>query len=50
MPPTRQDRMLKESGVKWEIRDFDTSHSPFLSRPTELAASLGELVDIFNEA
>ena len=36
--------MTKHCGVVWEVRAFDTSHSPFLSRPKELADwMIGEL-------
>lgn len=35
--------MLAGSGVEWDVRDFDTGHSPFLVKPEELAATLLEL-------
>lgn len=39
-PPALQTKWLKETEVDWETIEFDTSHSPFLSRPNELATCL----------
>lgn len=45
VPPALQNKWLKETEVQWEILDFDTSHSPFLSRPSELAICLQGLAE-----
>jgi pimeloyl-ACP methyl ester carboxylesterase len=37
LPTFVQDIMVEASGVDWIKKTFDTSHSPFLSCPTELA-------------
>ena len=38
IPPIAQEMMLKGSGVEWNVKSFDSSHSPFLSHPEELSA------------
>lgn len=43
IPLEAQNAMLAGSGVEWDVRDFDTGHSPFLVKPGELAATLIEL-------
>jgi len=43
IPLEAQNAMLAGSGVEWDVRDFDTGHSPFLVKPEELAATLLEL-------
>lgn len=35
--PAAQDFMLQQSGVRWNVKDFQTGHAPFLSKPKELA-------------
>lgn len=45
LPPAVQTKWLTETEVDWAIIDFDTSHSPFLSRPNELAACLEGLAE-----
>ena len=47
IPVLAQDMMVQHSGVKWMIEEFDTSHSPFLSRPAELAVCLARLAEKF---
>ena len=42
-----QDEMLKASGVDWIVNTLDSSHSPFLSCPAELADCLMGLADKF---
>ena len=37
LPTSVQDIMVEASGVDWIKKTFDTSHSPFLSCPAELA-------------
>ncbi len=43
-----QDTMMKDSGVEWMVREYETGHSPFLSVPDQVAETLDELRDIFN--
>ncbi|KAL8722857.1 MAG: hypothetical protein Q9225_000744 [Loekoesia sp. 1 TL-2023] len=38
LPPFAQDLFVANSGAKWDVRKLDTSHSPFLSQPSELAS------------
>lgn len=47
LPVHAQDMMIQHSGVKWTTEEFDTSHSPFLSRPAELAGCLARLAEGF---
>ena len=43
LPPFVQDMFIDKSGVQWNVKDIETSHSPFASRPEELADLLGEI-------
>lgn len=47
IPVLAQDLMVQQSGVEWVVKGLDTSHSPFLSRPAELAACLAGLAEEF---
>lgn len=50
IPIERQDGMVAGAGgqEKWVVRTLEGSgHSPFLSRPHEVAAALQEIVDVF---
>ncbi|KAL8827043.1 MAG: hypothetical protein Q9191_003427 [Dirinaria sp. TL-2023a] len=38
LPPFAQDAFVANSGVAWNVQKLDTSHSPFLSEPAQLAA------------
>ncbi|KAL8688713.1 MAG: hypothetical protein Q9218_005447 [Villophora microphyllina] len=38
LPPFAQDAFVAGSGAEWEVQKLDTSHSPFLSEPKQLAA------------
>lgn len=38
--PEMQDLVVKMSGGKWTIVTMETSHSPFLSRPAEMAETI----------
>ncbi|KAJ5626237.1 hypothetical protein N7510_002546 [Penicillium lagena] len=49
IPYIAQDMMLQNSGVRWYIKDMDTSHSPFLSRPRELVDQVLEFASLFQE-
>ncbi|OJD13862.1 hypothetical protein AJ78_05733 [Emergomyces pasteurianus Ep9510] len=42
--PIAQEMMLKHSGVDWNIREMNTSHSPFLSKPQETADIIVEMI------
>lgn len=45
--PEMQDLVVKMSGGKWTIVTMDTSHSPFLSRPAEMAETIVSLAKAF---
>jgi pimeloyl-ACP methyl ester carboxylesterase len=50
IPVAQQDRMVTDAGGKetWVIRTLEGSgHSPFLSRPHEVAAALQDIVNDF---
>ena len=49
LPPLLQNVFMKKSGVEWTVKDIETSHSPFASRPEDLAEMLGELAQLFEE-
>ncbi|KAK3171654.1 hypothetical protein OEA41_003738 [Lepraria neglecta] len=38
VPPIGQQLMIQHSGVKWDVANIPTGHSPFLSQPGSLAA------------
>ena len=38
LPPIGQQLMIQHSGVKWDVANIPTGHSPFLSQPGSLAA------------
>ena len=45
LPVQAQTGMLAGCGVEWDVRDFDAGHSPFLSQPERLAATVVELAE-----
>lgn len=45
--PEMQDLLVKRSGGKWTIVTLDTGHSPFLSRPAEMAETIVSLAKAF---
>ncbi|KAG6999537.1 hypothetical protein G7Y79_00034g069600 [Physcia stellaris] len=47
LPIFVQDMFVKRSGVKWTVKDMDTSHSPWASKPKELAETVAGLVEAF---
>ena len=47
IPTFVQDMMLEASGVEWVIKDLDSSHSPFLSKPKDLCNALIGLAENF---
>lgn len=47
LPSFLQDMFVQNSGVSWNVRDIDSSHSPTISRPEELVELLSEMVAKF---
>lgn len=45
--PTAQEMMVKHSGVEWKVKEMNTSHSPFLSKPEELAKVIRDIISQF---
>jgi len=43
IPDFAQDGMMAGSGVKWDVKPFNTSHSPFLSQPKQLSETIDAL-------
>jgi hypothetical protein len=39
--------MIENSGVKWDVREMNTSHSPFLSKPKETMEVIVEMIEGF---
>jgi hypothetical protein len=39
--------MMEASGAKWEVKELEASHSPFLSMPDKTAAAVQELIGGF---
>ncbi|KAL9627170.1 MAG: hypothetical protein Q9204_006761 [Flavoplaca sp. TL-2023a] len=38
LPAFAQEAFVRDSGIEWDVHKLDTSHSPFLSEPEQLAA------------
>lgn len=38
IPPAGQEFMIQQSGVQWDVEEFDTGHAPFLSQPQRFSA------------
>ena len=49
LPTFLQDTFVERSGVKWTVKDIDTGHSPWASKPREAADMIVEFVDEFVE-
>ena len=49
LPPFLQDMFVEKSGVEWKVKDIDTSHSPFASKPEELVKILVDVAEQFNK-
>ncbi|CAO1604438.1 hypothetical protein XANCAGTX0491_007995 [Xanthoria calcicola] len=47
LPPFAQDAFVAASGVEWDVQNLETSHSPFLSEPKQLAAIVVAKVQAF---
>ena len=49
IPPQAQKGMLAATGVVFQVADFNTSHSPFLSQPRKLSQTIIEWTKQFAE-
>ena len=49
LPPVLQDMFMENSGVEWKVKELDTSHSPFASKPEELVKILVESAQQFGQ-
>jgi hypothetical protein len=47
MPLYFQERMVRDSGVEWNLKELEASHSPHLSKPRELARHILEIISSF---
>ena len=47
IPVIAQKMMVQYSGVEWNIMEIDTSHSPFLVHPQQLADDITEMATAF---
>ncbi|KAI4191824.1 MAG: hypothetical protein LQ348_003400 [Seirophora lacunosa] len=47
LPPFAQEMFVANSGVEWDVRKIEGSHSPFLSEPASLASLVGGIVGGF---
>ncbi|MCJ1472549.1 hypothetical protein MMC13_001198 [Lambiella insularis] len=45
IPPDAQSGMIAGSGVEWNVIPYNTSHSPFLSKPERLSQTFIELAE-----
>jgi hypothetical protein len=50
VPYVAQSAYIDATAVPWITRDFQTSHSPFVSQPAETARAIREFVDIFGKS
>ena len=46
-PPVLQDFLLQRSGVEWIVKEIESGHSPFASKPSEVVETISELVEKF---
>ena len=44
IPALGQEMLVKNSGVSWDVRHIDSSHSPFISQPGELSAMIDSVM------
>ncbi len=47
LPPFLQDMFMEKSGVEWKMKDIESSHSPFASKPEELVTMLADFAQQF---
>ena len=38
LPAFAQEAFIRDGGIEWDVHKLDTSHSPFISEPKQLAA------------
>ena len=50
LPPFAQDLFVSNSGTTWDVQKLETSHSPFLSEPAQLANMVQGIVNGFEGA
>jgi hypothetical protein len=48
IPSFVQEMMIKGSGVDWNVKSFESGHSPFLSHPTELGNWVIEQAEVYS--
>ena len=47
LPPFLQDMFMEKSGVEWKVKDIESSHSPFVSKPEDLVTMLADFAQQF---
>jgi len=47
LPLFLQNMFMENSGVKWNVREIESSHSPFISQPQKVVELLSELASQF---
>ena len=47
--PEAQNLMIEFSAAPWKIREMNTSHSPFISQPKQLAATIVDLAEDYEK-
>ena len=45
--PKFQDMFMQFSGATWNVKNIDSGHSPFLSKPQELAGIVDSIIEGF---
>lgn len=45
IPAFAQNGMMAASGASWDVYEFETGHSPFLSQPEQLSKTIISLVE-----
>ena len=45
IPAFAQDGMMLATGVAWDVHEFETGHSPFLSQPEQLSKTITALAE-----
>lgn len=47
LPPSLQDLFISKSSVQWLVTEVEAGHSPWASRPAEVAGIIGGWVEVF---
>lgn len=47
MPLYLQERMVRDTGAEWNLKELETSHSPQLSKPQELTGHILDIISSF---